>query len=81
MEILDLIIGLVIGLGFGWVIKLLISKSESGRFEERNKLLENSNSVNEAQLSAKCEKVMKPNAEIYKYVCFATIKKNGGILL
>ena len=38
MEILYALTGLIIGLVFGWIIKLLISRSESGRLEERSTL-------------------------------------------
>ncbi len=64
MEILYLLTGLVIGLVFGWIIKLLISKSESGRLEERNKLLENSNNETDVQLNDEREKVLKLNSEL-----------------
>ena len=64
MEILDLIIGLVIGLGFGWVIKLLISKNESSRLEERNKLLKEDNVEKENELNTEREKTFKLNSEL-----------------
>jgi len=64
MEILYLITVLVIGIVFGWVIKLLITKSETSRLEERNKLLENSNSETAIQLNAERDKVLKLNSEL-----------------
>ncbi|MFB3057959.1 MAG: DNA recombination protein RmuC, partial [Ignavibacteriaceae bacterium] len=64
MGLLYLSAGLVIGFVFGWVIKLLISKSESSRLEERNKLLENSNSEIESQLKEERDKVLKLNSEL-----------------
>jgi len=64
MEILYILIGLVIGLVFGWVIKLLISKSESGRLEERNKLLQEDNIEKENELNTEREKTFKLNSEL-----------------
>jgi DNA recombination protein RmuC len=64
MEILYLLTGLVIGLVFGWVIKLLISKSESGRLEERNKLLQEDNIEKENELNTEREKTFQLNSEL-----------------
>ncbi len=64
MEILYLLTGLVIGLVFGWIIKLLISKSESGRLEERNKLLQEDNIEKENELNTEREKTFKLNSEL-----------------
>jgi DNA recombination protein RmuC len=64
MEILYLLTGLVVGIAFGWVIKLLISKSESSRLEERNKMLENSNNETDIKLNAEREKVLTLNSDL-----------------
>ena len=62
MEILYLVTGLLVGIAFGWVIKLLISKSESGRLEERNKLLQEDNVEKENELKAEREKSYNLNS-------------------
>ena len=62
MEIIYLVTGLVVGIAFGWVIKLLISKSESGRLEERNKLLQEDNVEKENELKAEREKSYNLNS-------------------
>ncbi|MCH7962427.1 MAG: DNA recombination protein RmuC [Bacteroidetes bacterium] len=64
MELLYLFTGLVIGLVFGWIIKLLISKSESGRLEERNKHLQEDNIEKENELNAEREKTFKLNSNL-----------------
>jgi DNA recombination protein RmuC len=64
MEILYLLTGLVIGLVFGWIIKLLISKSESGRLEERNKHLQEDNIEKESELIVEREKTFKLNSDL-----------------
>jgi len=64
MEILYLIIGLAFGLALGWVIKLLISKNESGRIEERNNLLREENDKLDNELNSEREKVLKLNSDI-----------------
>ena len=64
MEILYLLTGLVIGIVFGWVIKSLISKSESGRLEERNKILQEDNIEKENELNAEREKSFNLNSEL-----------------
>ncbi|MCH9030235.1 MAG: DNA recombination protein RmuC [Bacteroidetes bacterium] len=64
MEILYTLAGLVIGLVFGWIIKLLISKNESGRLEERNKFLQENNSQTENELGAERDKVLELNSEL-----------------
>lgn len=64
MEILYALIGLAVGLIFGWVIKLLISKGESGRLEERNKILQEENSQTENELSTEREKSYELNSEL-----------------
>jgi len=64
MEILYLLTGLVIGIVFGWVVKSLISKSESGRLEERNKLLQEDNIEKENVLNTEREKSFKLNSEL-----------------
>ncbi len=64
MELLYLFTGLVIGLVFGWIIKLLISKSESGRLEERNKHLQEDNIEKESELNAEREKTFKLNSDL-----------------
>jgi len=64
MDILYALAGLVIGLIFGWIIKLLISKNESGRFEERNKILQEENSQTENELNAEREKSYNLNSEL-----------------
>ena len=64
MELLYLFTGLVIGLVFGWIIKLLISKSEGGRLEERNKHLQEDNIDKENELNAEREKTFKLNSEL-----------------
>jgi DNA recombination protein RmuC len=63
MEIYYFIVGLV-GIGFGWVIKLLISKNESGRLEERNNLLQEKSDKTDNELNLEREKVLKLNSEI-----------------
>jgi len=62
MEIIYILIALLIGIMFGWVIRFLISKSESGRLEERNKLLENSNNETDEKLNTEREKVLTLNS-------------------
>ena len=64
MEILYALTGLVIGLVFGWLIKLLISKNESGRLEERNKILQEKNSKTENELGEEREKSYILNSEL-----------------
>jgi len=64
MEILYVLAGLVIGLVFGWIIKLLISKNESGRLEERNKILQEENSQTENELNAEREKSYELNSQL-----------------
>jgi len=64
MEILYVLAGLVIGLVFGWIIKFLISKNESGRLEERNKILQEENSQTENELSEEREKSYNLNSEL-----------------
>ncbi len=64
MEIIYILTALLIGLIFGWVIKLLLSKSESSRLEERNKLLENFNDEIDVQLNDEREKVLKLNSNL-----------------
>jgi DNA recombination protein RmuC len=64
MDILYLLTGLVVGVVFGWVIKLLISKSESSRVEERNNLLLEKNDKIDNELNLEREKVLKLNSEI-----------------
>ena len=64
MEILYALIGLVTGLVFGWIIKLLISKNESGRLEERNKILQEENSQTENELSAERDKSYNLNSDL-----------------
>jgi len=68
MGLLYLSAGLVIGFVFGWVIKLLLSKSESSRLEERNNLLQEKNDKIDIELSSEREKVLKLNSE------FASLK-------
>jgi len=63
MEILYAFIGLAVGLIFGWIIKLLISKNESGRLEERNKILQEENIQTEIELTLEREKVLKLNSD------------------
>jgi len=64
MEIIYILAGLVIGLVFGWIIKLLVSKNESGRLEERNKILREENSQTEIELNAEREKSYNLNSEL-----------------
>ncbi len=64
MEIIYILTALLIGLIFGWVIKLLLSKIESSRLEERNKLLENFNNEIDVQLNDEREKVLKLNSNL-----------------
>ncbi len=64
MEIIYILTALLIGLIFGWVIKLLLSKSESSRLEQRNKLLENFNNEIDVQLNDEREKVLKLNSNL-----------------
>ncbi|MGB5847402.1 MAG: DNA recombination protein RmuC, partial [Ignavibacteriaceae bacterium] len=64
MEILYLLTGLVVGILFGWVVKLLISKSESSRLEERNNLLQEKNDKTDNELNSEREKVLKLNSDI-----------------
>lgn len=64
MEILYLLTGLIVGIVFGWVIKLLFSKSESSRLEERNNLLQEKNDKIDNELNSEREKVLKLNSEI-----------------
>ncbi len=63
MDILYAIFGLVIGLVLGWIIKLLISKNESGRLEERNKILQVENEQTKNELTAEREKSYKLNSD------------------
>jgi len=64
MGLLYLSAGLVIGFVFGWVIKLLISKSESSRLEERNTLLQENNDRIDNELNSEREKVLKLNSDL-----------------
>jgi len=64
MEILYLITGLVIGIVFGWLIKLLITKSESSRIEERNTLLQENNDRIDNELNSEREKVLILNSDL-----------------
>ncbi len=64
MEIIYILTALLIGFVFGWVIKLLISKSESSRLEERNKMLENSNNETDVRLNTEREKVLTLNSNL-----------------
>ena len=64
MEIVYILIALLIGFASGWVIKLLISKSESGRLEERNKLLTEDNVDKENELNTERDKTFKLNSEL-----------------
>jgi DNA recombination protein RmuC len=64
MEIVYLLIGLAVGIAFGWIIKLLISKSESSRIEERNNLLQAKNDKTDNELNSEREKVLKLSSEI-----------------
>ncbi len=64
METLSLLIGLFVGIAFGWVIKLLISKNESSRLEERNNLLKEENDKIDNELNSEREKVLKLNSDI-----------------
>ncbi len=64
MGIIYILTALLIGFVFGWVIKLLISKSESSRLEERNKMLENSNNETDVRLNTEREKVLTLNSNL-----------------
>jgi DNA recombination protein RmuC len=64
MEIIYILTALLIGIIFGWVIRLLISKSKSSRLEERNKLFENSNNETDIKLNAEREKVLTLNSNL-----------------
>ena len=64
MEIIYILTALLIGFVSGWVIKLLISKSESSRLEERNKMLENSNNETDVRLNTEREKVLTLNSNL-----------------
>lgn len=64
MEFIYALFGLVIGLIFGWIIRLLISKGESGRIEERSKILEKGNLELETELKSEREKVLLLNSEL-----------------
>ena len=64
MEILYVLAGLGISFVFGWIIKLLISKNESGRLEERTKILKEENSQTENELSGEREKSYNLNSEL-----------------
>ena len=64
MDILYALIGLVVGIVFGWVIKLLISKNESGRLEERNKILQEENAQTENELISEREKSYNLNSDL-----------------
>jgi len=64
MEILYILAGLVIGVVFGWIIKLLISKNESGRLEERNKILHEENTQTESELITERDKSYYLNSEL-----------------
>lgn len=63
MDILYFLTGLVVGVVFGWVIKLLISRSESSRLEERNYLLQEKNDKTDNELNSEREKVLKLNSD------------------
>ena len=64
MEIIYILIAILIGLAFGWIIKSLIDKNKSGRLEERNILLQEENDKIENELTLEREKVLKLNLEI-----------------
>ena len=64
MEIIYILIAILIGIAFGWTIKLLIDKNKSGRLEERNNLLKEENNKLDNELNSEREKVLKLNSEI-----------------
>ena len=64
MEIIYIFAALLIGVIVGWVIKLLISKNESGRLEERNNILKEENDKLDNELNSEREKVLKLNSNI-----------------
>ena len=64
MEIIYILIAILIGIAFGWTIKLLIDKNKSGRLEERNNLLKEENDKIENELTSEREKVLKLNSDI-----------------
>jgi len=67
MEILYVLAGLVIGLVFGWTIKLLIIKNESGRLEERNKILLEENSETQNELISERERVLELSTKLSSF--------------
>jgi DNA recombination protein RmuC len=64
MDIFYALIGLAVGLVFGWIIRLLIGKSESGRLEERIKILQEENSEIQNELTSEREKVLELSTKL-----------------
>jgi len=64
MEILYIITGLIIGLIFGWIIRLLISKGESSRLEERVSLLQKENDEDKNELNSERTKFLELNSKL-----------------
>ncbi|MCG6915188.1 DNA recombination protein RmuC [bacterium BMS3Abin03] len=61
MEITLLIIGLVTGLIFGWLLAMFRAKSNTGKIEERASILEQGRKEAEANLSSERNKVIELN--------------------
>ncbi|MFC2102848.1 DNA recombination protein RmuC [Bacteroidota bacterium] len=64
MEILYIITGLIIGLVFGWIIKLLIIKGETSRLEERVSLLQKENEEDKDEVNSERAKVLELNSKL-----------------
>ena len=64
MEILYALTGLIIGLVFGWIIKLLIGRNESGRLEEKSTILQEKNNQVEYELKSEREKSYDLNSKL-----------------
>jgi DNA recombination protein RmuC len=64
MEIIYLIVALVIGLVLGWIISSLKSKGETGRIEERSKILEQDKFDFESKLNTERQKVLELNSKL-----------------
>jgi DNA recombination protein RmuC len=63
MDLLFIVIGLLLGIVIGWIIKMLISKGENSRVEERNKFLQEDNFKTENELKLERDKLFKLNSE------------------
>ncbi len=82
MEILFLILGLIIGAIAVWFISSFKYKGESGRVEERSKILEQDNSELESELNTEQHKVIDLNSKLSALQTdFGLFEVDGGLLI